>query len=1675
MFNKIHNLMKKILYSTFVLFFIGMQSVWGQWLNLQNPHPVVSLDTTTNYKSVTTSDGKTFVAYWKPVAAPANFELRVQLIDFEGFRLFGDNGKLVSNTIPQSMLVGDWDITLDTADNLIVVLNTLISPRQVYLHKINLAGDNEWNPAGIVVGNGSFPKVQALKNGEILVSWRPTSQGKAALQLLNAAGVVQWAIPQTISATSVSLNASQTRAFHELSNGDFIVLFTETVGTSNALRMYARCFATGSGDPLWSGPVQVAGVSLNTTPVLSISPEKDTIYLGYTAPSGNFINAYVQRLHPDGTLPWGLNGRDFDIRTGIYQERDISIASEPTGDQIWASCTYSNADLTKTGEYIQKFSKNTGARIFSDSARVLFGLRQSSFYQREGEIRLVKNHLLFNFRQSGFTPASLTSVYVLSLDSTGTVVDYELRIGSSHNITLSRQNEVVNNQVVSTWVENTNSVGYPRIRANRSTCNFPDSVSFQTIENNGYVSLKINYPDMSYYYNSIDFGEGYKIGTNQYYTYQYEGTYDICMKVKTLCNDSMTYCRQIQVECDTPTYMICKSDTLVFFLQPSTCSGKLSPGSLLETDVTCNMDYGVTGPNGEEFGTILTGAQLGIPLTGWIRNNLNDSVCTRPIKLMDDQPKARCVSSRTVYLDSTGTAVIKPEDINNGSFSSCAGGPFLKIYTNGLPNDSVILNCNNLPPTLSQVFLRAYRSDPGAGAVANTPPQGNMATCTVGITVKDTFPAQCVLPPDTTVLCEVFNTTNLSVYGAATFTDNCSGGTVTLNNDISGYSAMCKRGTVRRIWKNTDKGGNITTCEQKVHVLHNQDYFIKFPNDIISSVCSTNTGTVELYGTFCENMEITYTDEIVSNPPDACHSIIRTWKVLNKCTYDSTAPLIQIPNPRPNFVVNHPVNLPGVTVSPVGTMVNGWLPSVVKINPTDPAPTNYGTFWQKEANGYEYVQFIKYLPTADPIIDACPTTDEEHCINQPNDPQLWHNPLFSNPVYGPVDLNDGAVDLTIEATSACEFSSLDFDFELFLDLNGDGTQETRIRMDTTSPGLLRYNNVGSAPGTLVAFDSRNIPSADKWLFRVAEISSVGPTKKARLVWQKASDPTVTVLPRLPLGRHRIKWYAEDQCGNRTPCDRFFVVKDCDAPVLSCLNGLVVGLNNALPTINLWATDYLNDVSDIISPDAQIQLGLRRQGQPDGQGNTTGFPLTASGDPQSGITLNCDNLGANVAELWAKDQAGNTTFCTVFTFLMDNEGICTNDSTLLVQGLITTEDTLFVEDVEVALRIQSPGLPAFVDLVSTDSLGEYSYPSANLPGQILTIAPELNLDPLNGVNTFDLILISRHILGLEPLSTPYKIIAADANRSGTVTTFDIVELRKLILGSYSELPNNKSWRFVDKNQVFSNQDNPFADTIKEVLVFPYAQQAIDGADFIGIKIGDLDNTVTPNNLQSTAERTNGVLLFDLEDRAVTAGETIAVTFTADQVVKGYQFTLNLNGLKVESVTGEGMNEEHFAIFDDAITTSWDAPTVFNGNAAFTVTFTATKSGKLSEMLSVSSRITKALACGERSGESVEKLDVALRFNNGGSSTIAGVGFELYQNTPNPWTDRTVIGFYLPEAGTVNFQLYDMSGKILYRTLGDFSQGHHSLTIGKNLVQNNQVLYYSASYNGMNIVRKMIKFD
>jgi len=155
------------------------------------------------------------------------------------------------------------------------------------------------------------------------------------------------------------------------------------------------------------------------------------------------------------------------------------------------------------------------------------------------------------------------------------------------------------------------------------------------------------------------------------------------------------------------------------------------------------------------------------------------------------------------------------------------------------------------------------------------------------------------------------------------------------------------------------------------------------------------------------------------------------------------------------------------------------------------------------------------------------------------------------------------------------------------------------------------------------------------------------------------------------------------------------------------------------------------------------------------------------------------------------------------------------------------------------------------LGETSGKGSDAICACHLPNQPQWVYPFKNDNPLNGVTTYDLVLISRQVLGIEPFVNPYKFIAADANKSGSVTTFDVVEFRKLILGIYLDLPNNYSYRFVDKTITLPS--NPFSILLPEwveVTVPPLGAVA----SFYGIKIGDVNNTAVGANFLSADNRT-----------------------------------------------------------------------------------------------------------------------------------------------------------------------------------------------------------------------------
>ena len=380
-----------------------------------------------------------------------------------------------------------------------------------------------------------------------------------------------------------------------------------------------------------------------------------------------------------------------------------------------------------------------------------------------------------------------------------------------------------------------------------------------------------------------------------------------------------------------------------------------------------------------------------------------------------------------------------------------------------------------------------------------------------------------------------------------------------------------------------------------------------------------------------------------------------------------------------------------------------------------------------------------------------------------------------------------------------------------------------------------------------------------------------------------------------------------------------------------------------------------------------------------------------------------------------------------------------DDNVSVAGVLATETGDMVEEVYVELEGQMLEQSNVEAIYLTDDDGHFMFDHSLPIGADYTLTPTKDDNPSNGVTTYDLVLLEKHILALELLNSPYKMIAADANRSGSITTFDIIEIRKLILGIYTDLPNNTSWRFVDQEYVFPNPFNPFESQFPENKSF----QSIGGdhmADnFIAVKIGDVNNSALPNSLMNAEERSQGMLLFDVDDQVVQAGETFTVSFATAEQVKGYQYTMNTGNLEVlEILPGANMDATNFAVFaaKHAVTTSWSAV----GNASFSIRFRARTSGKISDMLEVSGSITKA----EAYNLSNDQMQVGFRFREkDGSVTLASQRFELYQNQPNPFIDRTVIGFFLPEATTATLSVFDETGRLLHTQKGDYAKGYNAI--------------------------------
>ncbi|MBX2893558.1 MAG: T9SS type A sorting domain-containing protein [Saprospiraceae bacterium] len=405
---------------------------------------------------------------------------------------------------------------------------------------------------------------------------------------------------------------------------------------------------------------------------------------------------------------------------------------------------------------------------------------------------------------------------------------------------------------------------------------------------------------------------------------------------------------------------------------------------------------------------------------------------------------------------------------------------------------------------------------------------------------------------------------------------------------------------------------------------------------------------------------------------------------------------------------------------------------------------------------------------------------------------------------------------------------------------------------------------------------------------------------------------------------------------------------------------------------------------------------------------------------------------------------------------------------------------------------------------TDNQGRYKTEPCVVSGPPLRrVLPDRTYGAsLNGVSAFDLVLINKHILGIELFENPFQMIAADANNSGTITTFDIVAIRRVILGIDATYPAG-NWRYVPKicteTQAFKDDfydGNPFdaiyidpfqgftrqyKSTIGNIpnidswmdhfsLVTTHSASHNEAAwSFTGVKVGDVNCNAIVDEFSSESDD-HEFLVQPGSTTSIAVGNVkkIQVVASVANEVIAWQFATRFasDSLTILDVlpgnTGTTFDEENYyystptlAGNNDGILRSiWyatDGNAVnLNGKVLFEVLVEADNSiGHIKEVFKLDSRALD-MRFYDESGQAIDSVSLTLRLEEASSERAESDRVKSRSDFkafvyPVPFNSEIIFEFELPDKETANLSLFDPTGKLLFETNVALPAGYHQINI------------------------------
>ena len=987
--------------------------------------------------------------------------------------------------------------------------------------------------------------------------------------------------------------------------------------------------------------------------------------------------------------------------------------------------------------------------------------------------------------------------------------------------------------------------------------------------------------------------------------------------------------------------------------------------------------------------------------------------------------------------DTTAPSITCPANLTvSSSTNSCLGNTFLPAATTSDACSNVTVSVSTPNGVLNSNGGFVSNLPLGTTTVTYTATDecGNTSTCMMDVTVQD-----LILP---TVICDGYTVVGLNNAGivfvnadvfddgsydncgpltfeARRMTDNCG----SPNNLIyRPYIEVCCAdvGTTIMVQMQViDGGGNSSSCMVELEVQDKMNPTIICPSDKTIE-CSNDFTDFNLTGQAigfdnCGTATITNSDVVNVDPQCGIGTVVRTWTATDAAGRTSSCvQTITMENPSPFTGDTNPLDTDDIQ----------WPADFMGVNAI--SCTNY----------LSDLSLIEPSNTGEPVIVGATQGCDMVLIAEPEDETFINNGI-------------GKILRTWTVIDWCQYDPSN------PSAGGSWTHTQTIKIsDLTAPVLINPP-VDFTVGTTDA----NCQQATFAIPTIAQgdISDCSSNVTISVSGDLGSGSSATA----GIGNYTVTYTLTDAAGNTTVHNITVTIEtgDTDAPNIVCQN-LSAPLMPGDNTLTLSGRDFLTtSTTDNCTTYDDLSVAIRFANQP-----TNGPPT------EPDITFTCDHRGVNNVVLWVCDQSNNCYSCSATMTITDPSMSCPSGPMPLanISGEIDNEFGEGIEDVEVMVN---NGL----QMEMTGASG--SFMIENLPlNETYTFSPEKNTDPRNGVTTFDVVQIQKHILGSEFLDSPYKIIAADANGSETITTFDLVVIRNMILLNIDEFPNDvPSWRFVDADYEFPNPTNPFIPEFPEEYVIQSLTEDMTDMNFVSVKIGDVNGSALPALTSSDTRDRVGDLIFTADDQLIQKGDKGILQIFSDDIVnlEAWQFSLTyethylqiLNLEKNENVyIGSSMLE------NGTVTACWNNNEMLRNNTPWLqIQFLANEDVYLSDVIELNSDYTKAEAYDVRG----ELFNVALHFlPTNKTQKPNGKEFILYQNSPNPFTDETVIAFHLPEADMVSLKVYNISGEMIYDSERNFDAGEGRLTLLSKELSSTGMLYYTVETTKYHATQRMI---